>query len=194
LNRGRIIVLSGPSGVGKTTICDKILGERSDVRYSVSATSRSKRTVEKNGREYIFLSVDEFKQWIEQDRFVEYAEVYGNFYGTSRKSLEDGLSAGYNILMDVDVQGARRLMNLYPDGIFFYIIPPDIAELERRLKKRDTDKDEVIKKRIAKAIQELEYRKDYKYVIENNDLRTTTSKILGIIEDELGGESQINEC
>ncbi|MDH4210061.1 MAG: guanylate kinase [candidate division WOR-3 bacterium] len=194
MNRGRIIVLSGPSGVGKTTICDKILGERSDVRYSVSATSRSKRTVEKNGREYIFLSVDEFKQWIEQDRFVEYAEVYGNFYGTSRKSLEDGLSAGYNILMDVDVQGARRLMNLYPDGIFFYIIPPDIAELERRLKKRDTDKDEVIKKRIAKAIQELEYRKDYKYVIENNDLRTTTSKILGIIEDELGGESQINEC
>jgi guanylate kinase len=194
LNRGRIIVLSGPSGVGKTTICEKILAERSDVRYSVSATSRSKRTVEKNGREYIFLSVDEFKQWLEQDRFVEYAEVYGNFYGTPRESLETGLSAGYNILMDVDVQGARRLMSLYPDGIFFYILPPDIAELERRLKKRDTDKDEVIQKRIAKAIQELEYRKDYKYVIKNNDLQRTISKILGIIADELSGESQINEC
>ncbi len=194
MNRGRIIVLSGPSGVGKTTICDRILAGRSDVRYSVSATSRSKRTVEKNGREYIFLSADEFRQWITQDRFVEYAEVYGNFYGTPRKSLEIGLSAGYNILMDVDVQGARRLMNLYPDGIFFYIMPPDIAELERRLKRRDTDKDEVIKKRIAKAKQELEYRKDYKYVIENNDLQMTISKILGIIEDELGSERQINEC
>ena len=186
MNRGRIIVLSGPSGVGKTTICDRILAARSDVRYSVSATSRPKRTVEQDGREYVFLSVDEFKQWIAQDRFVEYAEVYGNFYGTPRKSLEDGLSAGHNILMDVDVQGARRLMDLYPEGIFFYIIPPDITELERRLKKRDTDRDEVIKNRVAKAMQELEYKKDYRYVIENKDLKITVSRILDIIREELG--------
>jgi len=188
LSRGRIIVLSGPSGVGKTTICDKILAERSDVRYSVSATSRPKRTIEKEGREYIFLSIEEFRQWIEQGRFVEYAEVYGNLYGTPKKSLEDGLNAGFNILMDVDVQGARRLMNLYPGGIYFYIIPPDIAELERRLKKRDTDKDDVIKNRVAKAMHELEYRKDYRYVLENNDLQTTVCRILEIIEDELGGQ------
>lgn len=188
MNRGRIIVLSGPSGVGKTTICDRILAARSDVRYSVSATSRPKRTVEQDGREYVFLSVDEFKQWIAQDRFVEYAEVYGNFYGTPRKSLEDGLSAGHNILMDVDVQGARRLMDLYPEGIFFYIIPPDITELERRLKKRDTDRDEVIKNRVAKAMQELEYKKDYRYVIENKDLKITVSRILDIIREELGSQ------
>jgi len=187
LNRGRIIVLSGPSGVGKTTICDRILAARSDVRYSVSATSRPRRTVEKDGREYVFLSANEFKQWIAEDRFVEYAEVYGNFYGTPRKPLEDGLNGGHNILMDVDVQGARRLMDLYPDGIFFYIIPPDIAELELRLKKRDTDRDEVIKNRVAKAMQELEYKRDYRYVIENKDLKLTVSRILEIIEGELGG-------
>jgi guanylate kinase len=185
LNRGRIIVLSGPSGVGKTSICEGLLASRPDLRYSVSATSRPKRPVEKNGREYIFLSVAEFKKWIAQGLFVEYAEVYGNLYGTPRKSLEEGLSAGYNILMDVDVQGARELMNLYPDGIFIYILPPDVAELERRLKKRDTDHEEVIKNRLAKAMHELEYKKDYRHSIENRELETTIAKILRIIEQEI---------
>jgi guanylate kinase len=152
----------------------------------VSATSRPKRQVEENGREYIFLSAEEFEQWIERGRFVEYAEVYGNLYGTPRKSLEKILRSGYNVLMDVDVQGARELMRLYSDGIFFYIIPPDIAELERRLKKRDTDKDEVIKSRLAKAIEELQYKDDYKFVIENKNLDQTVAEILGVIENELG--------
>jgi guanylate kinase len=142
--------------------------------------------VEKDGREYIFISIDEFKRWIAQGQFVEYAEVYGNFYGTVKKSLEAGLSAGYHILMDVDVQGARELMNLYPDGVFIYIMPPDIAELQRRLKKRDTDHDEVIRKRLAKARQELEYKDDYKYTIENRELEATVVEILSIIEREIG--------
>ncbi|UCD19278.1 MAG: guanylate kinase [candidate division WOR-3 bacterium] len=186
MNRGRIIVLSGPSGVGKTTICERLLSSRSDLRYSISATSRPKRPVEVDGREYIFISTDEFKKWIANGLFVEYAEVYGNFYGTPKKSLEAGLSAGYNILMDVDVQGARELMNLYPDGIFIYIMPPDIAELQRRLKKRDTDQDEVIKSRLAKARQELAYKNDYKYTIENRELDATVAAILSIIEQEIG--------
>ncbi|UCF69750.1 MAG: guanylate kinase [candidate division WOR-3 bacterium] len=186
MNRGRIIVLSGPSGVGKTTICERLLSGRSDLRYSISATSRPRRPVEVDGREYIFISIDEFKEWIANGLFVEYAEVYGNFYGTPKKSLEAGLSAGYNILMDVDVQGARELMNLYPDGIFIYIMPPDIAELQRRLKKRDTDRDEVIKSRVAKARQELAYKKDYKYTIENRELDATVATILSIIEQEIG--------
>ena len=189
MNRGRIIVLSGPSGVGKTTVCERLLSARADVRYSISATSRPKRPVETDGREYIFISIEEFKRWISQRLFVEYAEVYGNFYGTPKKSLEEGLSTGYNILMDVDVQGARELMNLYPDGIFIYTMPPDITELERRLKKRDTDHDEVIRNRVAKARQELEYKDDYKYSIENRDLETTVARILSIIEREIGAPS-----
>ena len=186
MSKGRIVVLSGPSGVGKTTICERLMASRSDLHYSISATSRSKRPVEKNGREYIFLSLEEFKEWIEQDKFVEYAHVYGNLYGTPKESLEETLEKGQHVLMDVDVQGARKLMELYKDGIFFYIIPPDIAELERRLKKRDTDKEEVIKSRLAKAIEELQYKDDYRYIIENKDLEQTVAQILNVIEGELG--------
>lgn len=187
MNRGKIIVLSGPSGVGKTTICDRLLASRSDLRYSVSATSRPKRSVEKNGREYIFMDVAEFREKIEEGFFIEYAEVYGNYYGTPAAALEQGLSAGYNILMDVDVQGARKLMNYYPDGIFIFIMPPDITELERRLKKRDTDHDAVIRKRLANARRELAYKNDYRYVIENRDLEETIARIASIIEQELSG-------
>lgn len=194
MNKGRIVVLSGPSGVGKTTICEKLLANRSDLRYSVSATSRPKRQVEENGREYIFLSTEDFKRWVEQGRFVEYAEVYGNLYGTPKRSLEETLVKGYSVLMDVDVQGARELMQLYNDGIFFYIIPPDIAELERRLKKRDTDKDEVIKSRLAKAVEELQYKDDYKFVIENKNLDQTVAEILGVIENELGASGPPSAC
>ncbi|KPK64855.1 hypothetical protein AMJ83_01405 [candidate division WOR_3 bacterium SM23_42] len=186
MSRGRIIVLSGPSGVGKTTICERLLNSRSDLRYSVSATSRPKRKVEKSGREYIFLSREEFRRWIDNDFFVEHAEVYGNFYGTPKKSLEETLDRGLNVLMDVDVQGARSLMKIYPDGIYFFIIPPDLAELEQRLKKRDTDHDEVIKSRLSKALEELAYKSDYKYVIENKNLGVTVKEILQVIENELG--------
>lgn len=187
MNKGRIIVLSGPSGVGKTTICNRLLASRSDLRYSVSATSRPKRSVEKNGREYIFMDTAEFRQKIEEGFFIEYAEVYGNYYGTPVAALEQGLSSGYNILMDVDVQGARKLMDHYPDGIFIFIMPPDIAELERRLKKRDTDHDAVIRKRLANARRELAYKDDYHYVIENRDLDETFARIASIVEHELSG-------
>lgn len=187
MSRGRIIVLSGPSGVGKTTICERLLASRSDLRYSVSATSRPKRSVEKSGREYIFMDPSEFKDKIRKGYFVEYAEVYGNYYGTPADALEQGLSAGYNILMDVDVQGARKLMHLYPDGIFIFIMPPDIAELERRLKKRDTDHDTVIQKRLGNARHELAYKDDYHYVIKNKDLEETIAGIMQIIENEISG-------
>jgi guanylate kinase len=186
LNRGRVIVLSGPSGVGKTTICERLVSARSDLRYSISATSRPKRKVEKHGREYIFLTKTEFRRWIEEGLFVEYATVYGNYYGTPKKPLEGILAKGLHVLMDVDVQGAKSLMNVYPDGIYFFIIPPDIAELERRLMKRNTDGADVIRNRLGRALEELEYKKDYKYVIENNHLGTTVAEILRIIEKEMG--------
>lgn len=184
--RGKLIVLSGPSGVGKTSICREILNVRPDIQYSISATSRPMREGEENNREYIFISESEFKEWIKNDLFIEYARVHGNLYGTLKKNLEDTLSNGYHVLMDIDVQGARVLMNSYPTGLYFFIVPPDFTELEQRLIKRNTEKNEVIKNRLAKAFEELKYKEDYKYIIENRDLDDTVSEILSIIDIELG--------
>ncbi len=184
--RGKLIVISGPSGVGKTTIYKKILESRSDIRYSVSVTSRPKRKGETNGREYIFLTEREFIKRINKGFFIEHAKVHGNLYGTPKQSLEENLNKGYHVLMDVDVKGAKRLMELYPDGLYIFIIPPDFAELEKRLVKRSTDKNEAIKSRLAWALEELKYKSDYKYVIENRDLEETIKGILSIIKKEAG--------
>jgi guanylate kinase len=179
-------VLSGPSGVGKTTICERLLRSRADLRYSVSATSRPRRKVEQNGREYIFLTKTEFRNWIRNSRFVEYAEVYGNFYGTPRKPLEETLRKGLNVLMDVDVQGAKSLMKAYPNGVYIFVVPPDLAELQKRLKKRNTDEHEVIESRLARALEELKYKNDYRHIIENENLDKTVSEILIILDEKLG--------
>lgn len=186
MSKGTLIVLSGPSGVGKTTICNTILAERSDVRYSVSATSRKKRDSEQDHREYIFLSEREFREWVDRDMFVEYAQVHENYYGTPKSALDEYLEKGYHVLMDVDVQGAKKLMGLYPDGLYFFIVPPDFKELEKRLLKRNTEKNEVLKNRLARAAEEIKYKNDYKYIIENRDLNETVQEILAIIEKELG--------
>lgn len=183
-SRGKLVVLSGPSGVGKTTLCKKIVERRSDIRYSISATSRPMRRDEKNGREYFFLSEKEFKEWIEKGFFIESAVVHNYLYGTPKKYLEDNLGNGYHVIMDVDVQGAKKLMKLYPDGIFVFVIPPDVVELEKRLQKRNTDKDEEIQSRLATALEELKYKNDYKHVIENRELENTVREILSIIENE----------
>lgn len=185
MNRGRLIVLLGPSGVGKTTICKKILENRSDIHFSISATSRPKRRGEQDGKEYIFLSEKEFKEWIDKGLFIEYAEVYGNFYGTPKRFLEENLAQGHHVLMDVDVKGAKYLMQLYPDGLYFFIIPPNTRELKKRLLKRNTDENTIIKKRLANAREEFEYKNDYKYVIENRDLKATVEHIISIIEKEI---------
>jgi guanylate kinase len=182
--RGKLIVVSGPSGVGKTTICKRILKKRSDIRFSVSATSRPKRRDEENGREYIFLSERKFKDWIRKGLFIEYAEVHGNLYGTPKKALREDLEKGFHVLLDIDVQGAKNLMKLYPDDIFFFIIPPDITELKNRLLKRNTDKNKAIRKRLANALKELKCQSDFKYVIENRDLEETVEEILSVIKKE----------
>ena len=185
MNKGTLVVLSGPSGVGKTTLCKKILDARQDIRYSVSATSRPIRRGEEDGREYIFLSGHEFEEWIKLGKFIEYAEVHGSFYGTPKAALEDMLCRGFNVLMDVDVTGARNLMKLYPDALYFFIIPPDFRELEQRLKKRNTERDDAIKNRLCRALEELQYKNDFKHIIENRDIDETVKRILTVISTEL---------
>ncbi len=182
--KGKLIVLSGPSGVGKTTICRKIISRRNDIVYSISATSRKKRRGEANGKEYFFLTEEEFKRWIRENRFAEYAIVHGNYYGTPKKFLEDNLKRGLNVLMDIDVQGAKKLMPLYPDGVYIFILPPDFNELKKRLLKRNTDDKKEISNRLKTAVEEMKYIDDYKYVVKNDNLEDTIKEILKIIDKE----------
>lgn len=186
MTTGRLIVLSGPSGVGKTTLCKRIVDIRDDIVYSISATSRPKRKGEKEGREYFFLTKTEFESWIDKGRFIEYAEVHGHLYGTPKQFLEDTTHTGLHVIMDVDVHGARTLMNAYPypSGLYFFIIPPDIAELERRLLQRNTDATHEIQHRLANAREELKYKNDYQFVIENKDLEESLTRILATIDHE----------
>jgi guanylate kinase len=181
---GRLIVLSGPSGVGKTTICQEIVERRRDIIYSISATSRRKRKGERSGREYFFLTEKEFKEWIERGLFAEHALVHGKYYGTPRKYLDDNIKQGRHVLMDIDVQGAAKLMKQYHDGIFIFIVPPDFSELERRLLCRNTDDKGEIESRLKTALEEMKYRNEYKYSIENSDLNDTVSRVISIIDAE----------
>ena len=182
--RGRVIVISGPSGVGKTSICNRILDNRSDVRYSISVTSRPKRRGEKDGREYSFISEKEFRDWIKRGHFIEYATVHGNLYGTPRKQLEENLEKGFHVILDIDVQGAKKLMKTYPNGIFIFLTPPSLLELAKRLVKRNTDQKREIRSRLKTARQELKYKSDYEYIVENRKLEETVKKVLVIIENE----------
>ncbi|KPK71026.1 hypothetical protein AMJ87_07905 [candidate division WOR_3 bacterium SM23_60] len=184
--RGRVIVLSGPSGVGKTTIHSEILKRRPDLCTSVSATSRPKRKGEVHGREYFFLSEKEFMVWVDTGRFIEYARVHNNWYGTPKEKLIETIENGCHVLMDVDVQGAKALMELFPDGIYFFIEPPDLKELEERLRKRNTDRHEEIEGRLRRAADELKYKKDYTHVIENKTVNAAVEKILSILDAEVG--------
>lgn len=180
----KLIVISGPSGVGKTTICNGIVARRKDIVYSISATSRARRKDEVNGREYFFLTKNEFKRWIADGKFVEYAIVHGHYYGTPRDFLENKLKNGFHVLMDIDVQGAKQLMSLYPDGIYIFVLPPDFEELKKRLIKRNTDNEKEIENRLKTANEELKYMKDYKYFVKNINLEETIAEILKIIDRE----------
>jgi len=184
----KLIVISGPSGVGKTTICNEIVCQRKDIVYSISATSRHRRKGEKNGREYFFLTEDKFKRWIKEDRFAEYAIVHGNYYGTPKEFLKENLKKGCNVLMDIDVQGAKKLMSKYPDGIYIFVMPPDFEELKNRLLKRNTDDKKVIAERLENANKELKYINDYKYVVKNVCLEETVAEILRIVDKETTGK------
>ena len=173
--------------MGKTTLCNRIVRLRDDIAYSISATSRPKRPGEEHGREYYFYTKEEFQRHIDDHMFIEYAEVHGHLYGTPRSFLTQQLLQGIHVIMDVDVHGAQILMREYPypRGLFFFIIPPDIAELERRLRSRNTDATNEIENRLEKAIDELKYKDDYQFVIENKDLEETLKLVLTTIDNEV---------
>ena len=183
--RGLLIVLSGPSGVGKGTVRAAIFskGEQKFV-YSISATTRKPRTGETDGVDYFFKTREEFEQMIQNKQLLEYAEYVGNYYGTPLEYVENTLAQGKDVFLEIDVQGAIQVRELMPEGVFIFLTPPDLNELESRIVNRGTDSDEVIAKRMKTAREELELMKYYDYSVVNDTVDSAVQKIEAIIQTE----------
>lgn len=178
---GQLIVLSGPSGVGKSTVISELLGQRQDIHFSVSFTTRQPRVGEADGINYNFVSRDEFERMIAEHELLEHAEYVGNYYGTSLKVIEDKLAAGIDVLLDIEVQGAAKVRAKCPDAVLIFIIPPSFEELSRRLHKRNTDGESVIAGRLQKAREEYKEIVHYDYLVVNDNVSAAAAEIISIL-------------
>lgn len=183
MRKNLLIVVSAPSGCGKGTILSEILKD-DNYHFSVSATTRQPRDGEVNGVNYHFLSREEFERRVENDEFVEHAEYCGNYYGTLKSETDQQLEKGKDVILEIEVNGASQMMKLRPDAVFIFIAPPSIAELERRLHKRGTEKEDVIKERVAQAERELSYAPKYDYIVVNDALEDAVDDFKAIIRAE----------
>ncbi len=175
------IVVSAPSGTGKTTLCREVAKREEKVRYSVSCTTRQKRKNEVNGEDYRFLEIPTFKKWAEEGRFLEWAIYQGSYYGTLREEIEPWLNQGFDVITDLEIRGARKLMKLYPDGVFICTLPPSKEELRRRLEKRNSDDEKEVTRRLLNAKEELRHANEYCYVVINEEFDKTVETIISII-------------
>ena len=183
MSKGTLFIVSGPSGCGKGTVLAEIL-KQDNVYYSVSATTRAPRPGEINGVNYHFLSKDEFEKLIENGGMLEYANYCGNYYGTPKKPVEDMLTEGKNVILEIEVQGALKVMEKCPEAVSVFILPPSLKELRRRLHKRGTETEEVIEKRIGEAAGEIRKAVNYDYVMINGELEIAVSDLLSIINSQ----------
>lgn len=179
--RGQLIVLSGPSGVGKSTVIAELFAQRSNIYFSVSYTTRQPRVGEQDGVNYNFVSREEFERMIADDELLEYVEYVDNYYGTSMKLIQEKLDAGIDVLLDIEVQGAAKVRARCPDALFIFIIPPSFEELSRRLHRRNTDSEEVIAGRLAKARQEFREIPKYDYLVINDKVANAVHEIEAIL-------------
>ena len=181
---GQLYVISGPSGVGKSTIIRRLREKITDLGYSISHTSRRPRRNEIDGVDYYFVTAEVFREMIDEGAFVEWAEVYQDLYGTSSSGLVAQIEAGRDVMLDLDHQGAQRIKEQFNEGILIYLLPPSVESLETRLRGRATDDEEVIKRRIEKAFADLRNCVDYDYLIINDDPNQAVCEVAAIITSE----------
>lgn len=183
--QGMLIVLSGPSGVGKGTVRKALFSQPgNDFQYSVSMTTRQPRPGEVNGKDYFFVSKEEFEQHIREGQMLEYAKYVDNYYGTPLKYINDTLDEGKDVFLEIEVNGAMQVRSKCPDGVFIFLTPPDLMELRQRLIHRGTDSMEVINKRIHKAFGEIQMMQNYDYAVVNDQVDNAVTKIKDIIRSE----------
>ena len=184
MNKGFLLVISGPSGVGKGTVLHDLMNTQSNLVYSVSATTRKKRDGEIEGVSYFYKNHEEFEQMIRENSFLEYAKVHNNYYGTPKEFVEKKINEGKIVILEIDVQGALNIKKNTDNGVFIFLAPPSLSELKKRIVGRGTETDEDINIRMKNARKELEYIKDYDYLVINDHLNSAISSVNEIINAE----------
>jgi len=179
-----VYIISAPSGSGKSTLVNEILKSVTDLEFSISYTTRPPRGSEINGRQYYFISRQDFEQMIREVKFLEYAEVFGNYYGTAKRFLEEAERKGRDLLLDIDVQGAEQIQQKLPDATSIFILPPNRKTLEERLRKRSEDREEVIQRRLQTATREIENYERYDYILVNDQLEESIRNLRAIVRGE----------
>jgi guanylate kinase len=179
---GSVIVISAPSGSGKSTLVNKLMAAVPGLVFSVSYTTRPKRPGEKHGREYFFVSPRAFQRMVAAGEFVEWADVHGHLYGTVRGQIRKAQAAGKDVLLDIDVQGHRQVRRKLPDAVSIFLLPPSFRELERRLRKRHSDSQEVIRRRLRNAQKEIRRWREYDYLVVNNRLTSALRKLCAVVD------------
>ena len=184
MKKGKTFIISGPSGVGKSTVLSALLEKRPNVYFSVSATTRDPRPGELDGIHYHFMDVDSFRKWIAMDQFLEYAECVGNFYGTPKRFVDEAMDQGKDVILDIEVQGAIQVTSKRPDTVRIFIAPPSWAELERRLTERGTDSKDKIQKRLLRAKVEFQTAHTYDYFVINDTVENAVKELDAIMTAE----------
>ena len=182
--KGKTFIISGPSGVGKSTVLHALFEDRDDLYFSVSATTRAPRPGEVDGKDYHFITADEFHSWIDNDEFLEYAEYVSNFYGTPKKYVDEAMAQGKDVILDIELQGALQVCAKRPETVRIFIAPPSWEELERRLTARGTDSPEKIEKRLLRAKVELNAAKEYDYFVVNDTVEGAVEEMRAIMKAE----------
>ncbi len=191
--KGLLLVLSGPSGAGKGTICKSFMRKNKDVKLSVSTTTREMRCGEVDGVSYNFIKKEEFEQSLKEDGFIEHVHVFGNYYGTPRSIVEENINKGIDVLLEIEIIGAMQIKEKYPEAVLIFVLPPTIGELEKRIVKRGTENKDQIKDRLGRALSEIRKINEYSYFIINKDVEEAVDYVQSIIKAEKSSVKRYSE-